>query len=443
MKSPPSSLPHYDEQNLSPTNPFSRSNNAYWTLQAKKQSINNYGMNLVKDDGSLIRNNRPLEELYSTPNKPKKQDLKTTPLGFSTFFSPVNGNKTPLNDVNHYKTSDLPKESPIEPRNNFGFHTSTPSKLTTDLNIGILPTQTTLADDLKSRLRIQESQSRSATSSPVTSGRSTPLRGIVEQQTPRMRNSWAPDTNNPPSSCSDRLGTPKTSLMDFKKLLLAKAGKSLTTPKQSAVELLKANRNESNSPVKKEPMNSSMKILDLSGSPKTFATRRMIRQGNFGSPSRVIVSNPKLMSPRSGWRVNNKTDVITTAIPEANSEEDNSSANGSSNSSHSSLDKSMVKTSPIKQGVNGDGGKNLKNNIFLQAEENNFMKGELIGKKTAMSRTQLIQARNQFLGNDMNSMEKPISVFSAQFGSKQFESKLNTENGDTLAGTTAPTETAL
>ncbi|XP_055678577.1 mucin-2 [Lutzomyia longipalpis] len=345
----------------------------YWTLQARKP---------------------PVEALYSTPNKPKRTPLKTTPLGFETFFSPVKESSV---------REESPTESPIDPRSGGSMRTSTPSR-DTPRSPTVKPS---LADELRTKLRIQEGV-RSNGNSPSSSGRSTP-RGILEPQQPRGRHSWAADSVEIPQTCSDRMGAPKTSLMDFKRLLLAKAGKNTAVSKPSAVEqLLKKPppKVDVASPVKPSPLNTSLKIQDLSGSPKTFASRRMIRQGNFGgSPAKGGLGGGKHMSPRSvNWRLNSATkhDVMSTSIPEANSEEDNSSSPGSSTrrSSMASTDEAppvdiKAETKNVVEEI-----VKMKDNIFLKAEENNFMKHEMVQKTPtyASNRSQMLQAqRTQFL----------------------------------------------
>lgn len=71
---------------------------------------------------------------------------------------------------------------------------------------------------------------------------------------------------------------------------------------------------------------------------------------------------------------------MSTAIPEANSEEDRSNTSESSKSV--SEDDVSLK------------GASLKTNIFLQAEENNFMKGEI---KNPHLRTQIISQKYGYI----------------------------------------------
>lgn len=394
-----------------PVIPFQRSNNAYWTLQTRKHPPSHAAQlpPTPRDDLQLNTATKPrLEDLYSTPNKLLKtrktngttaaEQLRPTVQGFATYFSPIP----------KAQSIEPQRISPIDPRNvAASFKTSTPTKPASPL--------VSLTDELRQKLHIKETGGfGSNVSSPISSGRSTPR---LEPQHGRGAET---DLSQ---NCSDRLGAPKTSLMDFKKLLLTKAGKTVpAAAKPSAVEQLKlarvaaASAAAASSP---SPINSSLNIIDMSASPKTFANRRMIRQGNFGSPSKNNSNNQpsaigKHMSPRSAWKFSNyRTDVMSTAIPEANSEED-----GSPNSSkdkgtvpksvslggliRSSSEEPIVRTDApsSSDGIVAD-NINLKNNIFLQAEENNFMRGE-VGTKS-LSRAQLQQARSHFLASASSS----------------------------------------
>lgn len=208
------------------------------------------------------------------------------------------------------------------------------------------------------------------------------IKGGLQTSTPTKDNSSS-------SQCADRIGTPKTTLLDFKKLLLAKSTKTIPQ-KLSAVELLKVNKANATDP--SPAPKSTMPILDLSGSPKIFANRRMLRQGQFGSPSKNFL--PKQRS--AAWRHNSpRTDIMSTAIPEANSEEDRSNTSESSKEDDVSLK-----------------GASLKTNIFLQAEENNFMKGEI---KNPHLRTQIISQKYGYIPDTPQNIasENQISATSA------------------------------
>lgn len=113
------------------------------------------------------------------------------------------------------------------------------------------------------------------------------------------------------TTCSDRLPTPKTSLNDFKKLLLNATNKKLST-KPSAVEQLR---------LRQESLAASpMKILDLSSSPKSFTNRRVFQQIQASPLSPY--KKPNLMSPRSRWKYNNFNKSTIASIPEANAEDE-------------------------------------------------------------------------------------------------------------------------
>ncbi|XP_053682668.1 uncharacterized protein LOC128733088 [Sabethes cyaneus] len=417
----PNTRSHYAYPSYSkPVDPsFQRGNDMYWTLQTRRRPVPMVPTG-PQDDAKLMQpNSRPIEELYSTPNKIKSKDLKTTPTGFAAYFSPIPKH----NSASQSDEADSSfKISPIDPRNSATFKTSTPSKPS---EISISPTPASLSEELRYKLRLQQVGVRSHGNSPVSSGRSTP-KNVLEAQAPRGRHSWASNSTDIPQTCSDRLGTPKTSLMDFKKLLLAHGSKSNIAPtsKISAVELLK--KSKSNNTITKPAIpvaktainNSNLNILDLSGSPKTFATRRMIRQGNFGTSSPSKLGNTSKLSARGGWRCNNmRSEVMSTTIPEANSEEDNSSPNNSASVSRSQSqsrnntqsESSDEAKSPIAaiEGKNVIEEKisNIRDNIFLQEDENNFMKGEvapIVQKVTspATTRAQLQAQRAQFLSNN-------------------------------------------
>ncbi|XP_017471069.1 PREDICTED: uncharacterized protein LOC108362546, partial [Rhagoletis zephyria] len=302
--------------------PFQRNTPIYWTLQNRRQQKPPPSSVTCRDD------------LYATPIKRSERLARAAA---SAAQSGIN------------VASNL---SPIVPRNRSGFQTSTPSR-----------------EDEAAQANLNNSPCRQ----------------------PLSRNAnWA-DDNSPEryNTCSDRIGHSKTSLMDFKKLLLAKSAK--TSPVQrklSAVELLKKTSPVNVTSTETAPgnkpltvsgtqaLNSSMKLLDLSGSPKTFANRRMLRQGQFGSPSKSFA--PKLKSATGSGIASTvqRTNIMSTTIPEVNSEEDHSSTASSTNSSK---DGNELKSSTMAD-VSETGNSrsyDLKRNFFLQTEENNFMRGEI------------------------------------------------------------------
>ncbi|XP_053946812.1 serine-rich adhesin for platelets [Anastrepha ludens] len=305
--------------------PFQRNTPIYWTLQNRRQQKAPPSSVTCRDD------------LYATPIKRSERMAR------AAASAAQNGANSASNI------------SPIVPRNRSGFQTSTPSR----------------GDD-----------------AALAALSNSPCRQ------PLSRNpTWA-DDNSPEryNTCSDRIGHSKTSLLDFKKLLLAKSVK--TSPVQrklSAVELLKKTSPVNVSPAEAsinkplpasgtQALNGSMKLLDLSGSPKTFANRRMLRQGQFGSPSKNFA--PKLKGTTGGSIANavQRTNIMSTTIPEVNSEEDHSSTSSSTNSSKDSSElKTVLGMAAALDATENSTNRSydLKRNFFLQTEENNFMRGEM------------------------------------------------------------------
>uniref|UniRef100_A0A182VZ91 Wiskott-Aldrich syndrome protein family member n=1 Tax=Anopheles minimus TaxID=112268 RepID=A0A182VZ91_9DIPT len=290
--------------------------------------------------------------LYAIPNK-----LKPSPLavGRSAVPKPVDRSLRTI-------LAEQSELSPIKPCQTNPFRTSTPSK------------EDEVLGPMHHKLLLSTAGNvRSLGNSPVHSGRSTP-REMLEPQTPRGRHSWASNSVEVPKTCSDRLGTPKTSLMDFKKLLLAHGTKSHVSPgsKMSAVELLKKSKETVATRPKEQPNSpgSNMAILDMSASPKMYSFRRIAQQGNYGgSPTKG--GGGKGASARSNWRYNNiRTGVISTAIPEANSEEDILPPDGRK------ATEPEPSTRVVEHGVE-ETISSFKENIFLKEDENNFMRGEI------------------------------------------------------------------
>ena len=417
---------------------FQRSNNIYWTLQTRSkggqqhhQADNAYQ---TRDDSvqsrPTIGHSQDIESLYSTPNKNQRNQLKTTPMGFE-FFSPVAPSRLNERIEEEDETDTLEIMSPIDPRNVGVFSASTPQK---NPNFSTMsPAKTSLTEDLRSRLRLQNPGIRSMGNSPISSGRSTPKcifepqhqqQQQQQQQQSRSRHSWSSNNVEIPSTstCSDRLGTPKTTLMDFKKLLLNK-NPSARSGKLSAVELLK----QSKTNVQKSPsptpgsLNSSMHILDMSGSPKTFATRRMIRQGQFGpnlsnSPSKT--SNKQ----KNAWRLQNmRTDVISTAIPEAVNDEEQETTASNIYVQRQPIE---IKKSPdivIKDVTEVEAevehekameslSVNLKENLFIKQQENNFTENEIREHKKSATLSLQQQRAQFFLGVNNTATSNPTTI---------------------------------
>lgn len=223
------------------------------------------------------------------------------------------------------------------------------------------------------------------------------------------------------TTCSDRLGVPKTSLNDFKKLLLNATNKHRMSTKPSAVEQLKLKHDLLNA-------SSPMKILDLSSSPKSFMNRRILQPAQNTSPYK------KIMSPRSRWKYSNFNKSAIASIPEANFEDDVtaatppvtvadvqpveaetqnlnelqnnpiyatpkkklaaipennvetsiSSSKQTPTMTNEALEPIIAKTESSPETGVIETNFSLEENIFLQAEENNFMPGEIkpFGRKT-------------------------------------------------------------
>lgn len=413
--------PVQPRQNLS----FQRSNNIYWTLQLKNRPTTT--ANPASSNGSpTTPKSSPLEDLYSTPNKLTKTP-RTPASGFSTFFrSPANTLNSPLSNVTNESLAE--PLSPINPRNimdtsEASLLTSTPTTAqdpmsrSTSTITGSPATKPKLSEELRNKLRLNSGEGiRSHGNSPSNSGRSTP-RALLEQQ-PRGRHSWANDSVEIPRTCSDRMGTPKTSLMDFKKLLLSKsAGKTGKTT--SAVEQLLLKKPSAPSPVPEEvpktgyskTMNlSTLKIQDLSGSPKTFANRRMLRAPvNFGSPGRGMMSGgagKSIAAPVAAIKAV-KHDIMSTSIPEDHSEEESLSRTPPQQSllRQQSSDEMSSPASPPSPAPPGGSSSsvisesvNLKDNFFLKTEENNFPRNEILQRVNQGRKQNLYQQRQQFMG---------------------------------------------
>ncbi|XP_053660997.1 uncharacterized protein LOC128709983 [Anopheles marshallii] len=296
--------------------------------------------------------------LYAVPNK-----LKPSPLAVGRSVVP-----RPMDRSLRTILAEQSELSPIKPCQTNPFRTSTPSK------------EDDVMGPLHHKLLLSTSTNvRSLGNSPVHSGRSTP-REMLEPQAPRGRHSWASNSVEVPKTCSDRLGTPKTSLMDFKKLLLAHGTKSHASPgsKMSAVELLKKSKETAATRPKEQPNSSpaaNMAILDMSASPKMYSYRRIAQQGGYGgSPTKG--GGGKGGAARSNWRYNNmRTGVISTAIPEANSEEDILPTDGRKSVEREPTTRPTLAKGPepeVEESISS-----FKENIFLKEDENNFMRGEI------------------------------------------------------------------
>ncbi|KAH8310662.1 hypothetical protein KR044_002399 [Drosophila immigrans] len=305
--------------------PFSRNAPVYWTLQNRRSSSQAKSQAMPGGNATTCR-----DDLYATPIRRADRLARAAASNGGSNISPI----VPRNGNGNSSSS------------NSSFLTSTPT--------------------------------RCAESTENVPPMKQPARNWSQDEAPERL-----------GTCADRIGQSKTTLLDFKKLLLAKSAK--TSPVQrkvSAVELLKKAPAASIAALSQKPsqtttpgaskptLNSSLKLLDLSGSPKTFANRRMLRQGQFGSPSKTFA--PKIRGPSAAVAsVVPRTDIMSSTILEANSDEDHSNNSGGSRASleaNETAARTVASTSPSSVAVSSF---DLKRNFFLQTEENNFMRGEL------------------------------------------------------------------
>lgn len=263
-----------------------------------------------------------------------------------------------------------------------------------------------------------KSKSTFKTSTPLknASGKQTSHKSNVSDSSFGNSTSISQVTFNKPqtTTCSDRLGVPKTSLNDFKKLLLNATNNKKIPTKPSAVEQLK---------LKNDALKASspMKILDLSCSPKSFTNRRVLQQPQTSSLSPYKKTN--LMSPKSRWKYGSFNRSFIASIPEANVEDDATSIDSQNTETDETLDNTPIYSTPQKKPLHDQNANitkasptteievfepiiaktesspetgiietnfSMKENIFLQAEENNFMRGEVkmygasLAKKTKL-----------------------------------------------------------
>lgn len=299
-------------------------------------------------------------------------------------------------------------------------------------------------------LPLNLSAKKTSPKSKSTFKTSTPLKAASEKETDFSVNSTSISqvTFNKPLSgqtttCSDRLGVPKTSLNDFKKLLLNATNKKMST-KPSAVEQLK---------LKNESLNASpMKILDLSSSPKSFMNRRVLQlQPSQTSTSSSPYKKVNLMSPRSRWKYNNFSKSSIASIPEANVEDDvitttethqdeekklntdfsftnplyatpqkklsvitekvvkelNISDPQTPTASAESVEPIIAKTESSPETGIIETNFSMEENIFLQAEENNFMRGEIKPYGASFAKKMLQKSTDSEVSKKSNKDEEP------------------------------------
>lgn len=271
----------------------------------------------------------------------------------------------------------------------------------TPKNVNLFRKRTSNKLNMSSSFIASKSQSKPAfkTSTPLKEARDS----VNTSNTSTFANNTSIVHNNrhieaQRTTCSDRMGSPKTSLNEFKKLLLnANIKKAMTSSKPSAVELLKLKQDVANS--------TPIKILDLSASPKLFTNRRLFQHSQASSSSHGQHKKINVLSPRSRWKHNNFNKSYISSIPEAIVEDDmfeskptesppirdkSNSPDSKSLKTMNDLDRAgeMTPSTSKNQLIIAETESSpetgiietnfsMKDNIFLQIEENNFMPGEV------------------------------------------------------------------
>ncbi|XP_026322359.1 uncharacterized protein LOC113231977 [Hyposmocoma kahamanoa] len=446
---------------------------------------------------------------YENPSRQNEQPKFWTLPKRSAFEQTVPKPLTDLKTV-HYPTkpfmpTDQPvtiqedsiRISPIDPRTAGPFKSSTPSNKDSvvDLSARMLsPVKSTMTNEelyavihkSKKKLNIKDSAERaespalsSISLSPVGSETSLYLKGTQRHPEtgylgdPRSRMSWSPaDKQNVPmfatgpavaqqkqETCADRHGpVPQTSRLDFKKLLLQHSVKLNTlnpqnmTSKLSAVEQLKLSKDKTQ-PQASAVNRSQVNILDLSGSPKTYTHRKVIKTNpQPASPGRTSAlikdhkNTPKiLLSPKSQWRfASPRSDVLSTPIPEANNEDE-------SNSSGEKRDTSPnppSKTIPIVTNQHFGARRNLipikEKNFGADTDfhDDRFDRG-IFPLNTGLSRSEIMQAkRAEFFNSPPEASPPKFTSFknTSTAGPSGLRSKISPEKRNTSPTTL---ETAL
>ena len=133
--------------------------------------------------------------------------------------------------------------------------------------------------------------------------------------------------------------------------------------------------------------------------------------GYGGSPTKGAGSgggggSGKGAAGRSNWRYNNmRTGVISTAIPEANSEEDIVPP------APATTTKSVEREEPVRasgKAPDGESGgvveeaiSSFKENIFLKEDENNFMRGEVPRMTKSFAGFSTVDGRKDMAGGKL------------------------------------------
>lgn len=362
--------------------------------------------------------------------------------------------------------------SPIDPRTSGTFKSSTPSNKenVVDLSTKLLsPVKSTMTNEelyavihkSKKKLNIKDNERSESPAlstislSPVSSETSLYTKGSQRYPEtgylgdPRNRMSWSPSekqnilpTPTPTygaqkqeTNCADRHGPmSQTSRLDFKKLLLQHSVKLNTLPqnksnKLSAVEQLKLSREKPQTLPAQVANRSQVNILDLSGSPKTYTHRKVIKPnaqptspGRTGALIKEHKNTPKiLLSPKSQWRfASPRSDVLSTPIPEAYNEDENSNSSGEK---HDLLPETPPsKTIPIVTNQHFGARRNLipvnENTLeiersFPQATDQGvFPLNTDIIRSQGLSRTEIMQAKRAEFFNTCPESSSPPKLTS-------------------------------
>lgn len=367
------------------------------------------------------------------------------------------------------------KISPIDPRTTGSFKSSTPSNKDNivDLSSKLLsPVKSSMTNEelyavihkSKKKLNIKDTPERSESPalstislSPVSSETSLYTKGSQRYPEtgylgdPRNRMSWSP-ADKPPAmlpapgspygvqkqetTCADRYGPiAQTSRLDFKKLLLQHSVKLNTlhpqnkSNKLSAVEQLKLSKEKPQTLPAQVANRSQINILDLSGSPKTYTQRKVMKPntqpsspGRTGALIKEHKNTPKiLLSPKSQWRfASPRSDVLSTPIPEAYNEDENSNSSGEK--CDVTPENPPSKTVPIVTNQHFGARRNLiqLNENALEIERN-FPQSDDQGvfplntdfiKSQGLSRTEIMQAkRAEFFNTCPDSSPPKLTSF--------------------------------
>ncbi|XP_041971086.1 uncharacterized protein LOC121727361 isoform X2 [Aricia agestis] len=413
----------------------------YYTTQRGKHGTLNH-----RSTTDTLQNSQP--KFWTLPKRTTFEQVQQLPIYQNSSY-----NLTEPDRDFARKTDESIKISPIDPRTATNFKSSTPTNKenVVDLSSKLLsPVKSTMTNEelyavihkSKKKLNIKETPERAESPSisirslsPVTSETAVYNKGTQRHpetgylgdarnkinwlHTDRQGVCMSPTNNiglqKQETTCADRFGPlPQTSRLDFKRLLLQHSVKLNTmnvqqkTNKLSAVEQLKLSKEKAQVPVTPPSNKSHVNILDLSGSPKTYAHRKVMKTNNQPvSPGRAnaLVKEHKnstkiLLSPKSQWRfASPRSDVLSTPIPEANNEDE---SNSSGEKCDTNPDSPPNKTVPIVTNQHFGARRNLIPITELNLKQDRNSSGSIeqgvfpLGAdypKTGLSRSEIIQAK--------------------------------------------------